>query len=268
MSVRGPRRRVVLYSGGQARRNTLLHESLIDLARSGPARGRRGVRMAYLPFTKEGVAPYFRRFERRFRAFGGTHFACVPADLPELACAGPLRRRIVEALLASDVVFLAGGNTFTFLANLRRSGLLSVLQRFAAGGGVLAGMSAGAHLLTPHIRLAGYPPFDRDENEVGLPRRAQGALGLVDFEFFPHYRHSARYRRALADYTRREGRLLFAGRDGSGVVIEGDRVEPVGDVWTFEGGAESRVASWAWGGREDGLGGRQALPRGRRSSAT
>ena len=237
--------RVVLYAGGQTRRNARLHEAVIALAKRGPARGRRGVRMTYLPFTAEGVGPYFRRFERRFRAFGASRFECVPADLPDLARESAARRRIIAALLASDVVFLAGGNTFTFLANLRSAGLLPILRRFAARGGVLAGVSAGAHLLTPDIRLAGYPPFDRDENEVGLPRPALGAVGLVELEFFPHYRHSPRYRRALAAWARREGRPLYAARDGSGLVIEGDRLTPVGDVWRFDPGVESRVGSWA-----------------------
>lgn len=245
VSKRGPRGRVVLYSGGQVRRNALLHERLLELALRGHERRSRRVLMTYVPFTAEGAAPYFRRFERRFRAFGGTHFRCIPADLPDLARAGPERRRAAENLLASDIVFLAGGNTFSFLSNLRRSGLLPVLQRFAVRGGVLAGMSAGAHLLTPHIRLAGYPAFDRDENEVGLPRRELGALGIVDFEFFPHYRHSPRYRRALADYSRRERRPLYACRDGSGVVVEDDRVTPVGDVWTFDRGVERRIGSWS-----------------------
>lgn len=247
MSKRGSCRRVVLYSGGQVRRNALLHERLLELALCGRERRSRRVTMTYVPFTAEGAAPYFRRFERRFRAFGGTHFHCVPADLSDLAHAGPARRRAVEDLLASDVVFLAGGNTFSFLSNLRRSGLLPVLQRFAVRGGILAGLSAGAHLLTPHIRLAGYPPFDCDDNEVGLRRRDLGALGIVDFEFFPHYRHSPRYRRALADYSRREKRPLYACRDGSGVVVEGDRITPVGDVWTFERGVERRIASWSSG---------------------
>jgi dipeptidase E len=247
VSKRGPRRRVVLYSGGQVRRNALLHERLLELALRSHERRTRRVLMTYVPFTAEGAAPFFRRFERRFRAFGGTHFRCLPADLPALAHAGPARRRAAEDLLASDIVFLAGGNTFSFLSNLRRSGLLSVLQRFAVRGGILAGMSAGAHLLTPHIRLAGYPPFDCDENEVGLPRRELGALGIVDFEFFPHYRHSPRYRRALADYSRRERRPLYACRDGSGVVVVGDRITPVGDVWTFERGVERRIASWSSG---------------------
>jgi dipeptidase E len=234
-------RRLVLYSGGQTRRNALLHHSVLDLARRGPARGRRAVRMTYVPFTVEGAQPFFRRFERRYRPFGGTHFHCLPVDLPELHREDAARRRAARVLHESDVVYLAGGNTFYFLFHLQRSGLLPVLQRFVARGGVLVGMSAGAHLLTPHIGLAGYPPFDRDENDVRLPRRSLGALDVVDFEFFPHYRHSPRYRRALADYARRSGRLLYACRDGGGVVVEGDRIETRGDVWLFERGVERRI---------------------------
>lgn len=245
----GAQRRIVLYSGGQARRNALLHRSLLELALRGPARGRRRVRMTYLPFTAAGSAPFFQRFARRYRAFGGTDFRCIPADLPELARPGAARRLAAEALLSSDVVYLAGGNTFYFLLHLQRSGLLSALKRFAARGGVLAGMSAGAHLLTPHVHLAGFPPFDRDENEVGLPRHALGAVGLVDFEFFPHYRHSPRYRAALADYSRRERSLLYACRDGSGLVVEGDRITPLGDVWIFDRGHERRISAWPVTGR-------------------
>lgn len=235
-------RRVVLYSGGQERRNALIHEALLDLALRGPA-GRRGgrVRMTYVPYTAEGAAPFFRRFERRYRAFGGTHFRCVPADLPALATDGRARRRAADALLASEVVYLAGGNTFYFLHHLRRSGLLAVLRRFARRGGVVAGLSAGAHLLTPHVALAGHPPFDRDENEIGLPRRHFGAIGIVAFEFFPHYRHSKRYRTALAAYSRRSGRPVYACRDGSGVVVEGDRFTAHGDVWLFDRGVQHRI---------------------------
>lgn len=236
--------RVVLYSGGQTRRNALIHESLLELALQGRGAGRRAVRMTYVPFTVEGAMPFFRRFERRYRPFGGTHFRCVPADLPELARPGEARRRAAARLLASDVVYLAGGNTFYFLHHLKRSGLLPVLQRFARRGGIVAGMSAGAHLCTPHIRLAGHPPFDRDENEVRLPLRSMGALELVDFEFFPHYRHSPRYRRALADWSRRQRGRVYACRDGSGLVVEGERVTPCGDVWLFDRGVEQRLGAW------------------------
>lgn len=241
-SGRSARRRVVLYSGGQERRNALIHESLLDLAlRSASGRRGRRVRMTYVPVTAQGANVFFRRFERRYRAFGGTHFRCVAPDLPELASDPAARRRAAAALLDSDIVYLAGGNTFSFLASLRRSGLLAVLRRFAARGGVLAGLSAGAHLLTPSIALAGYPPFDRDENQVGLRGRALAAIDVVGFEFFPHYRHSRRYREALCRWSRGSGLPLYACRDGSGVVVEGDRFTAHGDVWLFHDGLECKL---------------------------
>jgi dipeptidase E len=237
-------RRLVFYSGGQERRNAAIHERLLELA-LGRARGRRspGVHMTYLPYTHVGAAAYFSRFERRYRPFGGTCFECVAADDPALERDAGARRRAERTLLASDVVYLAGGNTFHFLHHLRRSGLLDTLKRFAARGGVLAGLSAGGVLMTPDIGLAGYPDFDRDDDEVGLSGRRLGALGLVPFEFFPHYRHSARYREALRSWSARTRRPLYACRDGSGIVIEGDRFTLHGDVWLFDRGRETRIGS-------------------------
>lgn len=234
--------RAVLYSGGRERRNALIHTSLLDLALRGrDGGGGRRVRMTYMPFTAERCAAYFHRFQRRYRAFGGTHFQCVPADLPELSSCRRSRAEAARKLRSSDVVYLAGGNTFYFLHHLRRSGLLAVLRKFAARGGVIAGLSAGAHLITPHIALAGFPEFDRDDNEVALPRNRLRSLGLVGFEFFPHYRNSRRYREALREYSSTSGRPLFACRDGSGIVVEGDCFTIHGDVWLFDRGFASKV---------------------------
>ena len=66
-------------------------------------------------------------------------------------------------------------------------------------------------------------------------------LGIVGFEFFPHYRHSRRYREALCTYSRANGRPVYACRDGSGVVVEGDRFTAHGDVWQFDRGHVSRI---------------------------
>ncbi|MEM9173957.1 MAG: Type 1 glutamine amidotransferase-like domain-containing protein [Myxococcota bacterium] len=236
------RRRLVLYSGGQERRNRLIHESLLDLVlrRSGRGEGE-PIRMTYVPFTADGARPFFRRFVNRYARFGATDFHCVAPDDPMLARDGPERRRVVADLMASDVVYLAGGNTFHFLHHLRRSGLLATLGRFARRGGVIAGLSAGGILLTPHVGLAAYPAFDRDEDEIGLPRRAWRALDLVDFEFFPHFRRSKRYRDALAHYSETSGRALYACRDGSGIVVEGDRFTAHGEVWLYDRGQERRI---------------------------
>jgi dipeptidase E len=237
------RRRLVLYSGGQERRNALIHESLLELAMRGRRARRRGgaVKMTYVPYTTPGARPFFQRFERRYRAFGATAFVCVAADSPALRGTRRARSALLRELHDSDIVYLAGGNTFEFLDNLRRSDLLPELARFHARGGVLAGLSAGALLLTPDIELAGYPAFDRDPNDVGIPRARLGALGLVDFDFFPHFRRSARYRDALAAWSRRSGRPVYACRDGSGIVVEGDCFTAHGEVWIFDRGHASRI---------------------------
>lgn len=238
---------MVLYSGGQEKRNSEIHESLLELALRRPSRKqrapkqRRDIRMSYIPFIEEGSKPYYQRFVRRYERFGATHFECVPPDRPELLTEGQARRCAERTLLESDIIYLSGGNTFTFLHHLRRSGLLSVLDRFARRGGVLAGLSAGGILMTPNIGLAGYPDFDRDENEVGLSKRAEKSLGLVHFEFFPHYRQSARYREALQTYSACTGVPVYACRDGSGIVVEGDRFTAHGEVWLFDRGQILRV---------------------------
>ena len=224
------KRRLVLYSGGQERRNALIHQDLIGLARADV-----GVRMTYIPFCAENAGVFFHRFKRRYGAYGATDFDCLGPDDPALPRGRQLERRVLQ----SDVIYLAGGNTFYFLKHLKRSGLFGMLRKFAARGGVLAGLSAGALILTPHIGLAGYPPFDRDENDVRL--RDLHALNLARFEFFPHYRNSARMRSALEAWSRRSRHPVYACRDGSGIVIEDDCFTAHGDVMLFHQGRTLRI---------------------------
>ena len=81
----------------------------------------------------------------------------------------------------SDLVYLDGGNTYYFLWHLKKTGLFRLLQDYVSEGGVLAGCSAGGIIMTPDIRTAGFPNFDKDDNYVGL-RDTEG-LGVVGFEF-------------------------------------------------------------------------------------
>ena len=105
----------------------------------------------------------------------------------------------------------------------------------------MAGLSAGGLVLTPTIALAGYPPFDCDANDVQL--RNLSGLGLVRFEFFPHYHRSAGLQRALLRYSRTNRRPVYACRDGSGLVIEQDRFTAHGEVWLFESGRRLRIGA-------------------------
>lgn len=87
-------------------------------------------------------------------------------------------------LLDSNILLISGGNTFTLLNNLRKSGLDQAVLKFTQKPNfILSGFSAGALVLTPTIAVCSLPNFD--ENMVGLTDFE--GLGIVDFEVFPHY---------------------------------------------------------------------------------
>ncbi len=103
----------------------------------------------------------------------------------------------MEKLLNSNILVITGGNTFTLLRNLRRSGLDKAIKKFSKKNNfVLAGFSAGAIVLTPTIKICNAPLYD--ENEVGL-KNLKG-LGIVNFEVFPHY--SKKWKGFLEKYER------------------------------------------------------------------
>lgn len=87
-------------------------------------------------------------------------------------------------LLESNILLISGGNTFTLLNNLRKSGLSRTINEFTQKPNfILSGFSAGALILTPTIAICGLPNFD--ENLVGITNFE--GLGVIDFEVFPHY---------------------------------------------------------------------------------
>ncbi len=227
--------RLVLYSGGQTQANHRLHAEVARLAlvrradsskalKSGP------LRLTYIPYMADGASPFFERAVRRYRSVGIEQFYVLEPDHR------PSRAELAT-LLSSDVIYLAGGNTYTFLHHLRQSGLIKPLQSFARRGGVLAGLSAGALLMTPSIGLAGVPRYDADDNEPGLKGvRELAALGLVEFEFSPHDTHDSRRKRELLAYSAQIKRPVFSVEDGGGIVVESDRLGLYGRVRIFSRG--------------------------------
>ena len=89
-----------------------------------------------------------------------------------------------EKLDKANILVITGGNTFTLLRNLKKSGLDKSIKDFVLKKEfVLAGFSAGAIVLTPTISICGLPGYD--ENLVEL--KDLTGFNLVGFEVFPHY---------------------------------------------------------------------------------
>jgi dipeptidase E len=212
--------RLVLYSGGQTRKNYRLHRALLNLVGS-----KKRIKMAYLSCASDGAPVFFNRFCRRYRAFGATDFTCLNSDTS-------FSSRELKSALNSDIIYLAGGNTFYFLHHLRKSGLLSELKEYGKSGGILAGLSAGAIILTPTIEMAQIPKYDADENDVALKNLK--ALGLTQFEFSPHYTHSKKRHAELTAYAKTLRHPVIACEDGDGIVIDGAQIRFIGKPHVFD----------------------------------
>lgn len=214
--------KLVLYSGGHASQNQILDAELIRLV------GKRAekISMTFIPASSWRMREQFAEFFGDFKRFGVKKTLCLPVDEPVSA-------RDLKQALASDVIYLGGGNTFNFLKQLRGKGLLPQLRSYAKDGGVLAGLSAGAILLTPNIRMAGIPKRTADVNEVGL--KNEQALGLVKFEFHPHYTKRRWENAEISKYAKKLSYPVYACPDGSGIVIEAGRTSFIGQAHAFIG---------------------------------
>lgn len=224
----GKHMKLVFYSGGATPANARLHTALAGLV--GP---RKSMSITYIPFASAGAQPFYQRFKRRYGPYGFTDFHYLAVDKP-------FTQDELKRALESDAIYLAGGNTFYFLHHLRRCGLLRQFRSYAAQGGVLAGLSAGAHILTPNIGLAGYPSDGADRNTVKLQNH--GALDLVPFEFFPHYLPRKKLDEALTSYSQKLKHPIIAAGDGGGVIVEGTRMTFVGRAELFLAGAHARLS--------------------------
>ena len=220
------KRHLVFYSGGPEKENVLLHKALANL------KGRRVRSFTYVPCSHENGLYYFNRIKKQYRKFGFRKFRYFAADSDFLV-------REMRDALKSDVIYLAGGNTFYFLKHIQDSGFMERLRRFVRRGGILAGLSAGAIIMTPHIVLAGYPPHEGDENEVRL--KDLRALGLVQFEFLPHFSNSAKTNAAMLKYSRKSKYPVVACPDGSGVVVNGEGLHFWGKAYLYYGGRKFRL---------------------------
>lgn len=218
--------KLALYSGGTNKENrTLVKEALSLIEGKNPS-------VAFVPVHGEDAEDEFRAFRRQFAGSHVKDFRCVPID-------GPLTAKQEKSLFSADAIFLGGGNTYYFLKHLKARKLMPKFRAFVKRGGVLMGLSAGSILMTPSIMTAAVPVVDSDDNEVGLTDMK--ALGLVPFEFSPHYYESKVVDKELKEYSKSLPHPIYACADGQGIIVRNGTIHFVGQVSVFHNGAKYRI---------------------------
>lgn len=135
-------------------------------------------------------------------------------------------RRLYNAILASDAVYLCGGNTYEFLDWARGMDLFPLLRRFEEQGGVIAAESAGSIILSPDIATAGIPGSDPDPDTIGVQDLT--AMGRLDFHISPHFDPLAPQAdsdlRELQELADDSAIPVLVLEDGEGVIVQGDEI--------------------------------------------
>jgi len=211
--------KLVFFGGGDEEDNYLLDKSLItNLVNT------KQVQMTFVPSSSYMSHLDFREFIKQYKKHGVERFIHFPVDVN-------FTEVLKKEAFSSDIIHLSGGNTYYFIKSLREANLMSEFRDFVNKGGILTGLSAGAIIMTPTIMTASFPPFDCDENEDNV--RSMKGMGLVGFEFFPHYRNSKRYDQYLLEYSRKVKRPIYASPDGAGVIVNHEKVTFSGKNYIF-----------------------------------
>lgn len=139
-------------------------------------------------------------------------------QITELDIEHASKEEMQQQLDSTDIVYVAGGNTFFLLKQLRESGFDVMLDEFVKGGGQYAGASAGALIAGPDIG----PISSIDEPEKVNGLKSTKGLGWIDVVPIPHYDMKSRTKSIddiKAKYSKDYELVLLT--DDQALVVEG-----------------------------------------------
>lgn len=178
------------------------------------AAGRRRPRVLFIPTASNDDADYCATFKRHY----GDGFGCRVKTLL-LYRDRPPERELRERILASDIIYVGGGNTLRMMKLWRRLGVDRHLDQARRQGTVLAGLSAGA-ICWFRFGNSDSRKF-RDPGDMSLIR-VRG-LNFINALCCPHYDAESHRRPALKDMMRTNPGVAIALNNCTAIEIDYDR---------------------------------------------
>jgi dipeptidase E len=209
-------RKLVLYSDQTLPENRVIGYRLLELLKKN------NPRLGYIPSSYDPERFYFAQTHHYYATLGVSLQDYFDYDTP-------LSSETALKLFDCDAIHLSGGNTFHFLHWLRNRNMPQVLKDYVAEGGVLIGVSAGAILMTPDISTTTLCGDEEPSEPID-----KTSLGLVDFQFLPHFESNTKMSVEVSKLPSEYGNIVYGCPDGCGVVVDGSDIEVFGDVETFE----------------------------------
>lgn len=215
-------KRLVLYSDQMIEENKKIDEELLKLI------GKENPRIGYIASASEKDRKYYNQKVEYYQKLGVENLLYFDLDQEYDASK-------VDELLSCDAIHLSGGNTYYFLHSIKKRNFIPLLNEYVSSGKVLIGISAGSILMSEAIDIAQFG----DDNFLNL--KDTRSLGLVDFEFFPHWNKAYSYLAEVKEYSKIYHKIVYACKDGDGIIVENDKVRFLGDILKIENGYETKI---------------------------
>lgn len=122
--------------------------------------------------------------------------------------------------LSCDIIFIAGGNTFYLLQELKKSGADKIITTFVEDGTIFIGSSAGAAVAAPSIELL--KELDHPEKAPELTSfQSLNLTSVTPLIHFGHGKFLPRYEKAFKDIFTTPGEYIGI-RDDQALIITDD----------------------------------------------
>lgn len=176
-----------------------------------------GTSIGFVPTAGETYAdPYFVRDDRA--RLGAMGYRVRDIDITNAAVSDT-----IKAIAEVESLFVAGGNTFYLMQQIRTMGLFEVFREFALSERPYIGASAGAAICGPSIQ----PIQELDDASAAPNLNTMAGLGVFNYVVLPHYgkaKYLDRYHGILKSYAE-QFRLLPLRDDEALRVTAPDRME-------------------------------------------
>lgn len=213
-------RKIVLHSDHVSWK-TMVDEKFLEMCWKRPEE----VKMAYIPSQSDldWNRKYFNQKVSRY-----VQFWMKPENISYFDVDKEYDISKEAELFSNDAIFLSWGKTFHFLNNLKKRWFMEKLRRFVEKWWILIGLSAWGIIMSNHIGTAW-----NICNEINSGESEDlSSLGLLDFEFFPHFSWENETLQRLKAYS--AGKSLYAVRDWDWIVINWNNIETIWDVVVFQ----------------------------------
>lgn len=217
-------RKLIFYSDQIIGKSNKLDKDLLSLIdKDNP-------RLAFIPSCSDITRKYYNEKVEYYRRLGINNLFYFDIDKE-------YDESRIQELLEYDAIHLSGGDTAYFLSNIKKRKFDNLLKEYVEKGGILIGISAGSIIMTETIDIIKVGETYEDSYDLC---DMQG-LGLVDFEFMPHWDGEEYDINEFKTYTMNSKRPLYICTDEEGIVVRDNDIKTVGNVLKIQDGIITMV---------------------------